>query len=77
MKKESLFIIGMFSMTIAIILGMFPGDLPLIDFFKGVFTGISLVTNIGFLIRFRLDKNQNNDILSKNKFEENSQNGYN
>lgn len=77
MKKESLFTIGMFSMAIAIILGMIPGDLPLMDFLEGVFTGISLVTNIGFLIRYRLDKYHNNEILSKNKFEENSQNGHN
>ncbi len=77
MKKESLFIIGMFSIAIAIILGMIPGDIPLLDFLEGLFTGLSLVTNIGFLIRYRLDKNHNNEILNKNKLEENTQNGYN
>jgi hypothetical protein len=67
MKKESMFIIGMFSMALAIILGTIPANIALIDFFKGVFTGISLVLNIGFLIRYRLDKIHNNDILSKNQ----------
>ncbi len=71
MKKESMFIIGMFSMAIAIILGTISANIALLDFFEGVFTGISLVLNIGFLIRYRLDKNHNNDILSKNQLEEN------
>lgn len=56
MKKETMFIIGMCSLTVSIILGRFLIELPMISFFEGLFTGISLVMNIGFLIRYRLEK---------------------
>ncbi|MFW9819575.1 MAG: hypothetical protein ACFFE5_08190 [Candidatus Thorarchaeota archaeon] len=77
MKKEFLFIIGTFSLAISIILNMISVDIALLDFFEGVFTGISLVMNIGFLFRYRLEKNHVNDNLNRNKLEESSQNGYN
>ena len=57
MKKESMFIIGIFLLSLSYILGTILIDLPLINFLEGVFTGISLVMNIGFLIRYRLEKN--------------------
>jgi len=56
MKKETMFIIGMCSLAISIILGRFLIELPMISFFEGLFMGISLVMNIGFLIRYRLEK---------------------
>jgi hypothetical protein len=56
MKKESMFIIGTSSLTISLILGMILPNLPLINFFEGMFIGISLVMNISFLIRYRLER---------------------
>ncbi|NVM17879.1 MAG: hypothetical protein HWN80_09190 [Candidatus Lokiarchaeota archaeon] len=57
-KKEGLFIIGIVSLMISFLLDLLAGDFPLIDFLKGLFTGISLVTNLGYLFKLRLDKNQ-------------------
>ncbi|MFW9968819.1 MAG: hypothetical protein ACFFDF_01380 [Candidatus Odinarchaeota archaeon] len=56
MKKESMFIIGALSLTISIILGRFLPELPLVSFFEGVFSGISLPMNIGFLLKYRMEK---------------------
>jgi hypothetical protein len=64
LKKESFFIIGTCSLTLAILLDRFGGQFIFKDFFEGVFTGISLVMNIFFLVRFgrerrmRLSENQ-------------------
>ncbi|MFX0005886.1 MAG: hypothetical protein ACFFA7_10980 [Promethearchaeota archaeon] len=77
MKKESMLIIGMFSISIVLILGRIPKDIALLDFFEGVFSGLSLVTNIGFLFNYRIEKNHIDDNINKQKLEEGSQNGYN
>lgn len=61
MKKESMFIIGASSLTISLIMGMFLPEIPLISFFEGMLTGISLAMNISFLIRYRLEKNSLNE----------------
>jgi hypothetical protein len=55
-KKEGMLAIGMFSFTIAFFLDRFAGQGPLIDFFCGLFTGLSIPTNLGFLIKYRLEK---------------------
>ncbi|MFX1418233.1 MAG: hypothetical protein ACFE9N_04845 [Promethearchaeota archaeon] len=60
MKKESMFIIGSSSLAVSLIIGMLLPDLPLISFLEGMFIGISLVMNISYLIRYRLEKNNIN-----------------
>ncbi len=77
MKKETMLILGMFSIGIALILGRIPADIALLDFFEGVFSGFSLVMNIGFLINYRFEKNHTNKDFHKKKLKESSQNGYN
>jgi len=57
-KKENLFIIGIVSLMISILLNVIAGDFLLMDFLKGIFTGISLVTNLGYLFMLRSEKNQ-------------------
>lgn len=56
-RKEVLFAIGSFSMVISIVLGRFSGVNPLIDFLAGVFTGMALTLNLGFLIKWRIERN--------------------
>jgi hypothetical protein len=56
MKKEGLFFIGIVSLILSILLDLFAGDFLLFNFLKGVFTGISLVTNLGYLFKLRLEK---------------------
>ena len=52
-NKEMMLAIGMFSLTIAIILGRFAGTGTIIDFFCGLFTGLSIVMNLSYLIKYR------------------------
>ncbi|MFX1378597.1 MAG: hypothetical protein ACFFA4_05850 [Promethearchaeota archaeon] len=61
MKKESMFIIGATSLTIALIMGILLPDLSVISFFKGMLTGISIVMNISFLIKYRLEKSKDSN----------------
>ena len=56
-KPEYMFAIGMFSLAIALLLDRFAGQAPIIDFFVGVFTGLSLTLNLAYLIRYRIEKN--------------------
>ena len=56
-RKEVLFAIGSFSMLISIVLGRFSGVNPVIDFLAGIFTGMSLSLNLGFLVRWRIERN--------------------
>ncbi|MFX1488855.1 MAG: hypothetical protein ACFFBI_06895 [Promethearchaeota archaeon] len=58
-KKEGMLAIGMFSLMIALFLDRFTGQEPLIDFFCGLFTGLSMTMNLGFLIKYRLEKKVN------------------
>jgi hypothetical protein len=55
-KKEDMFIFGIFSLLIAILLGRFGGQYTFTDFLEGMFTGISLVMNLCFLVKFRREK---------------------
>jgi hypothetical protein len=63
-NKEMMLAIGMVSLTIAIILDSFAGTAMIIDFFCGLFTGLSITMNLGFLIRFRHESNKliNNNV---------------
>ena len=58
-NKEVMLTIGMFSLTIAILLDRFAGAGTIIDFLCGLFTGLSLTMNLAYLIKLRLDKNSN------------------
>ncbi|MFX0145897.1 MAG: hypothetical protein ACFE9C_17665 [Candidatus Hodarchaeota archaeon] len=60
MEKESMFIIGTISLTISIILSKFFPEWPVISFLEGVFIGISIPMNLGFLIKYRFEKNNLN-----------------
>ena len=57
-NKEIMLVIGILSLTISIILDRFAGAGTIIDFFCGLFTGISIVMNLGFLIKYRIEKGQ-------------------
>jgi hypothetical protein len=52
-NKEGLLIIGSFSLIISILLNLFVRAIPIFDFLKGLFTGISLVLNLGYLFKLR------------------------
>ncbi|MFX1364959.1 MAG: hypothetical protein ACFFCE_15975 [Promethearchaeota archaeon] len=56
-NKETMLTIGMFSLTIAILLDKFAGAGTIIDFICGLLTGISLTMNLGFLIKLRIERN--------------------
>ncbi len=70
MKKEIMFIIGTCSLTISIILSRLSLDLPIINFFEGMFIGISLVMNFGFLLKYRLEKEDSGKKYSEKKAKE-------
>ena len=61
-NKEITLIIGMFSLTIAITLDRFAGGGTIIDFLCGLFTGLSLVMNLGYLIEYRIERNNQKEI---------------
>jgi cadmium resistance protein CadD (predicted permease) len=65
-KKEWMFVIGVFSLIIANLLKFFGGNFLIADFFEGMFTGISLVMNLCYLIRFSSEKRMKCN-LSQNK----------
>jgi hypothetical protein len=55
-NKEIMLVIGMFSLSIAIILDRFAGIGTIMNFLYGLFTGLSLTMNLCYLIKYRLDK---------------------
>jgi hypothetical protein len=55
-KKEWMLVIGVFSLIVANLLKFFGGYFLTTDFLEGMFTGISLVMNFCYLIRFSLEK---------------------
>lgn len=57
-KKEGLFIVGIIMLMISILLNQFATNFLLMNFLEGVFTGISLVTNLGYLFMLRSDKSR-------------------
>jgi hypothetical protein len=67
-KKEVLLSIGMFSLVITIFLDRFAPGFGIIDFLMVLFTGLSAALNLVYLIRLRLQCN-NNPNLSKIKNE--------
>ena len=57
-RKEIMFAIGTFSLVIMVILRLINWGVPIIDFFLGLFTGLSLTTNLAYLIIYSKEKNQ-------------------
>ena len=57
-KKEGVFLIGNASLILSVFLSIFAVDFLLLNFFKGLFTGISVVMNLGYLLKLRMEKNQ-------------------
>jgi hypothetical protein len=57
-KKEMMLAIGSFSLTIAVLLNRFAGVGTIVDFLCGLFTGLSITMNLSYLIKFRIEKNQ-------------------
>jgi hypothetical protein len=45
--------IGMFSLTLSLYLNMVGGNIPIVDFFCGLFTGLSITMNLSFLIIYK------------------------
>ena len=58
-NKQVMLTIGMFSLTFAILLDRFAGVGAIIDFLCGLFTGISLVMNLGYLVKLKIETNSN------------------
>jgi hypothetical protein len=55
-NKEIMLTTGMFSLAFAILLDRFAGVGPIINFLCGLFTGLSLTMNLGYLIKYRVEK---------------------
>lgn len=54
LKNDNLLLaFGMFSLTIAILLGRYLSSTTLIDFFEGFFYGLSIILNLGYLVRLK------------------------
>lgn len=66
-NKEVMLTIGMFSLTIAILLDRFAGAGTIIDFLCGLFTGLSVVMNLGYLIKYRAERNKFNKVNKRKK----------
>ena len=64
-KKEVLLAVGSLSMVISIFLGRYSGLHPIVDFFAGLFTGLALTLNLGFLIRWRMERDAINNSNSQ------------
>jgi hypothetical protein len=61
-KKENMFIIGIFSLLVANLLGRFGGQYIFTNFLEGLFTGFSLVMMLCFLVRFGKERRMNDEI---------------
>lgn len=51
-KNENLLRIGISSLLLMILLRLINIEWPILDFFEGIFAGVSMVTNLCFLIRY-------------------------
>jgi hypothetical protein len=57
-KKEGMLAIGMFSLTLSLFLNLVGGNILIIDFFCGLFTGLSITMNLSYLIIYRSQNNK-------------------
>ncbi|MFX0030383.1 MAG: hypothetical protein ACFE8B_14320 [Candidatus Hermodarchaeota archaeon] len=55
-KKEGMLAIGMISLALSLLLDKFAGKIPIVDFFCGLFTGLSITMNLSFLIKLKYEK---------------------
>lgn len=53
-ENNTLLVFGMFSLTVAILIGRYIDSFPLKDFVEGLFYGISITSNLAYLIKLRL-----------------------
>jgi hypothetical protein len=64
LKNETLMAVGMFSLTLSVVIRVFFDmsymGFSVTDFLEGVFAGISMTTNLAYLVRRRLA--QRNDV---------------
>jgi hypothetical protein len=51
-KNEDLLRIGISSLLLMILLRLINIEWPILDFFEGIFAGVSMVANLCFLIRY-------------------------
>ncbi|MBK8943668.1 MAG: hypothetical protein IPM32_00215 [Ignavibacteriae bacterium] len=57
MKNKNIYLVaGQFSLAVSILLNHFVKDNAPVSFFIGLFTGLSIVFNIAFLLAWRKDK---------------------
>lgn len=54
--KNLILALGMFSLIIAILLGRYAEQTPIVAFFEGLFYGLSVVFNVYSLILLRKDR---------------------
>jgi len=57
-RKEIMLAIGTFSLVIMILLRLLNWEVPIMDFLEGIFTGLSLTTNLAYLIMYSNEKNK-------------------
>lgn len=51
-KNENLLRIGISSLLLMILLRLINIEWPILDFFEGIFAGVSMIANLCFLIRY-------------------------
>ncbi|MCB0747041.1 MAG: hypothetical protein KDC90_06195 [Ignavibacteriae bacterium] len=57
MKNKNLYLVaGQFALAISILLNQFVKESIIVSFFIGLFTGLSVVFNIAYLLVFRKEK---------------------
>ncbi len=71
LKDETLMAVGMFSLALSVIIHVFFDvsymGFSVTDFLEGVFTGISMTTNLAYLVRRRLaQRNDANGSIREN-----------
>jgi len=55
-NNNVLLVIGMISLALALLLKRFGPELSIVDFMEGLFIGLSLTTNLFYLVRYRKQK---------------------
>jgi hypothetical protein len=56
-EKSSLLVIGMLSLTCAILLHRYVSSSSFVDFIEGLLFGISIAANLGHVVQLRRNKN--------------------
>ena len=56
--KHVLIVIGQLSLALSILLNHFVAETPPVSFLVGLFTGLAIVFNLTYLIRFRSERSR-------------------